>query len=200
VPTRIVRTAFRILQHNEKNSFRIKETCTRRHRAHRSTARRRGVVDMLRPRARQRACVATPLRRIVKATANWALHPCRKIRAQPVTHGLTAFATTRRRRCAASPTAIFAAKKIVSTSLRKAAPTRIGSARAIENDPNRFQPIRKTGRADRSGKRLRGAAEVFDVPILVRRGSSERRRGRRAPRDPARDAGANAGIRDRASP
>ena len=154
MPTRIVCTAFGLLQHNEKNSFWIKETCTRRHRAHRSTPRRRGVIDMLRPRARQHACVATRLRRIAKATANWALHPCRKIRAQRMTHDLTAFATTRRRRCAASPSAIFTAKKIVSTSLRKAIPARIRSARAIENDPNRFQPIRKTGCADRSGKRL----------------------------------------------
>src|ERR1700693_1095195 len=47
-PTRIVGTAFRLLQHNEKNSFRINETCTRRRLAPRSRGARRLARDVRR--------------------------------------------------------------------------------------------------------------------------------------------------------
>ena len=154
MPTRIAGTAFRLLQHNEKNSFRIKETCMRRLRTHRSTVRRAATDASLRACARDRTAGATRQRRIVEAPANWAFHPCRKIRAQAATHALTAFATMRARRCAAPSRAIFAVKKILRTSLRKAASRRIGSARRSGNRANRLSPIRKHGCSDRSGKPL----------------------------------------------
>jgi hypothetical protein len=166
----------------------------RRLRAHRSTDRDGVATAVSRPCARHRSDRATRLRRIVKAPANWAFQPCRKIHAQPATHGLTAFATMRRRCCAASSSAIFAAKKILRTSPREAASRRIGRARRSGNRANRFSSSRKHRRSDRSCKRStrRGGG--------LHRIDSRLRAALRTPR-PARAAGAIAAyVRDRASP
>jgi hypothetical protein len=113
-----VGTAFRLLQHDEKNSFPIKETCMRRRRAHRSTDRRGAATAAPRPCARRLPDRTTRSRRIVETPANWAFHLCRKIRAQPAMHGLTAFSTLRQRRGEASPSALFTAKKKFCVHLR----------------------------------------------------------------------------------
>jgi hypothetical protein len=166
----------------------------RRLRAHRSTDRDGGATAVSRPCARHRSDRATRLRRIAEAPANWAFHPCRKIHAQPATHGLTAFATMRGQRCAAPPSAIFAAKKILRTSPRKAARRRIGSARRSGNRANRFSSSRQHRCSDRSRKHS------------TRRCGGRHPRRFRSPRGTANAAtGARSGssladVRDRASP
>jgi len=197
VPTRIVGTAFRLLQHNEKNSFRIKETCIRALLGHRSTARRGDATEPRRRRARHHAGIAPRFRRIQKTTANWAFHPCLKVRAQRPRYGLTAFAAARRRLRAASRAAIFATKKNLRTSLCKAIPSRIGDARGNAKCANRTRPIRKTLCADRFCKRLTRPAAVLGAAILVRRGAAN------VPAEVARGASARAAraiaaLKDRA--
>jgi hypothetical protein len=197
VPTRIVGTAFRLLQHNEKNSFRIKETCMCALLGHRSTARRGNVTEPRRRRARHHAGIVPRFRRIQETPANWAFQPCRKIRAQRTRRGLTAFSTARRRLRAASRAAIFATKKNLRTSLRKAIPSRIGDARGNAKRANRTRPIRKTLCVDRFCKRLTrlgGSPRRGDSP-LPRAANVPAEAARRAS---ARAARATAGLKDRA--
>jgi hypothetical protein len=154
VPTRIVGTAFRLLQHDKKNSFRIKETCMRRLCAHRSMDRAGAEAAAPPPRARRRADRAMRSLRIAETPANWAFHPCRKIRAQPATHGLTAFSTRRRRRGTASPSALFATKKN-SAYISVEGSFEAHRVHAEERDSRESAPpIRKRGCSDRSCKRL----------------------------------------------
>ena len=154
MPTRIVGTAFRLLQHDEKNSFPIKETCMRRRRAHRSTDRRSVATAAPRPCARRRIHRTTRSRRIVETPANWAFHLCRKIRAQPAMHGLTAFSTLRQRHGAASPSALFTAKKN-SAYISVEGSSEAHWEHAEERDSRESAPpIRKRGCSDRSCKRL----------------------------------------------
>jgi hypothetical protein len=173
----------------------------RRLRAHRSTDRDGAATAASRPCARHRTDRATRLRRIVKAPANWAFHPCRKIHAQPATHGLTAFATMRGQRCAASPSAIFTAKKILRTSPRKAARRHIGSARRSGNRANRFSSSRKHGRTDRSCKRLtRRGGGLHRVDSRLREALRTPRRTLPCTAAGARSGNNRADVRDRASP
>ena len=154
MPTRIVGTAFRLLQHDEKNSFRIKETCMRRLCAHRSMDRRGAAAAAPPPRERRRCDRAMRSLRIVEIPANWAFHPCRKIRAQPATHGLTAFSTRRRRRRTASPSVPFATKKN-SAYISVEGSFEAHREHAEERDSRESAPpIRKRGCSDRSCKRL----------------------------------------------
>jgi hypothetical protein len=182
VPTRIVGTAFRLLQQNEKNSFRIKETCICALPGHRSTVRRGEATEPRRHRARHHAGIAPRFQRIQETPANWAFHPCLKIGAQRIECGLTAFAPARRRLRAASRAAIFAMKKNLRTSLRKAIPSRIGDARGNAKRANRARPIRKTMGMDRFCKRLtrRGDGQ--------RRGDSPPPRAANVPAQAARGA------------
>jgi hypothetical protein len=182
VPTRIVGTAFRLLQQNEKNSFRIKETCICALPGHRSTARRGEATEPRRRRARHHAGIAPRFQRIQETPANWAFHPCLKIGAQRIECGLTAFAPARRRLRAASRAAIFAMKKNLRTSLRKAIPSRVGDARGNAKRANRARPIRKTTGMDRFCKRLTPLGDG------QRRGDSPPPRAANVPAQAARGA------------
>jgi hypothetical protein len=198
VPTRIVGTAFRLLQHNEKNSFPINETCMEAVPAQRSIVRRREAGDATERRARHDADFAARFSRASETPANWAFLPCRKIRAQPAMHRLTSSAATPRGCLATPPSAIFATKKILRKSRRRAAPTCIGCARRSAERPNRSRAIRKTGCSDRSGKPL---DEAFARTSRRRFASLETlgTRRRRIGAKPAERRKPARAIRDRAS-
>ena len=200
MPTRIVGTAFRLLQHDEKNSFRIKETCMRRLCGHRSMDRRGAAAAAPPPRERRRCDRAMRSLRIVETPANWAFHPCLKIRAQPATHGLTAFSTRRRRRRTASPSVPFATKKN-SAYISVKGSFEAHREHAEERDSRESAlPIRKRGCSDRSRKRL---TRRFGG---LHRADSRRREGARTPRRTAPRAAISspksdrAWVRDRALP
>ena len=197
MPTRIVGTAFRLLQHDEKNSFRIKETCMRRLCAHRSMDRRGAAAAAPLPRARRSCDRTMRSQRIVETPANWAFHPCLKIRAQPATHGLTEFSTRRR---TASPSVPFATKKN-SAYISVKGSFEAHREHAEERDSRESAPpIRKRGCSDRSCKRLTRRLGG------LRRVDSRRREGARTPRRTAPRAAISspksdrAWVRDRASP
>ena len=166
-PTRIVGTAFRLLQRNEKNSFRINETCTPRRLARRRRGARRRAHSLHRALQARRDDAMHDHRAIAKAPVKWALLRCAKDRVRSCAKALDSVfiraGATKNRRLEHSRRH---EKKVAQISRRGVVATvaRAGIARIVSTDSQNRLSISLRKPLDKV------ADMVFAAPIHVPRG------------------------------